>query len=105
MSLIKLAAEKFHTLKELEKYRTEMTKNELDEVFKKKAVWHHGQNGEETPAIWKSQDVHGAIKRAGKHKAPKVEFLYVTNTHRALKTAKTLNKAIEWYHKFIKRTA
>jgi hypothetical protein len=102
--LIKLATENL-SLKDLQEYRIEMTKAELDEVFKKKAVWHHGPNGEETPAIWKSLDVHGAIKRAGNHKTPKAEFLYVTNTHRALRTARTLDKAIKLYHRFIKRTA
>jgi len=101
MSLIKLA----YTLKELEKVRIELTKPELDEVFKQKAVWHHGLNGEETSAVWKALDVKSALKKAGRHKAPVPEFIYVTNTHRAMSTSKTLKGIIHKYHSFIKGTA
>jgi hypothetical protein len=51
MSLIKLAVQHKYTMKELKENRVEMSKSELDEVFKRKAVWHHGTNGEETSAI------------------------------------------------------
>lgn len=94
-----------YTMKELQELRTEMTKSELDEVFKRKAVWHHGPNGEETSAIWKAQDVKRSIKEAGNKLAPQVKFLYVTNTHRAMATSKTLEGAINKFHSFIKRTA
>lgn len=104
MSLIKIAKHRYK-LKDLEKYRTELTKPELDEIFKRKAVWHHGQNGEETSAIWKSQDVDRSLKEAGSNKAPKVHFLYITNTHRAMATSPTLKGAINKYHNFIKGTA
>jgi len=51
--LIKLAKYKYK-MKDLLKYRTELTEAEYKEAFKRKAVWHHGPNGEETCAIWKS---------------------------------------------------
>ena len=97
MSLIKLA-KTHYKMKDLQKYRTELTKSELDEVFKRKAVWHHGQNGEETSAIWKAQ-VFDNLKSC------KPEFTYITNTHRAMATSPTLKGAINKYHSFIKGTA
>ena len=100
--IIKLAS---HNMKELLKNRTELTKDELDEVFKRKAVWHHGPKGEETSAIWKSLDVDRSLKEAGRHKTPVQRFIYVTNTHRAMNTAPSLKGAISRFHKFIKSTA
>ena len=97
MSLIKLA-QTHYKMKDLEKYRTELTKPELDEVFERKAVWHHGPNGEETSAIWKAQ-VFDHIKLC------KPEFVYVTNTHRAMATSPTLKGIINKYHNLIKGTA
>lgn len=99
--LIKIAKYK---MKDLEKYRTEMTKAELDEVFRRKAVWHHGPNGEETSAIWKSQDVDRSIKEAGNNKTPVARFVYITNTHRAMAVSPTLKGAIKKFQ-FIKTTA
>lgn len=96
--LIKVAKYK---MKDLEKYRTEMTKAELDEVFKRKAVWHHGPNGEETSAIWKAQ-VFDHSKNDRISCTP--QFVYVTNTHRAMATAPTLAGIIKKFQ-FIKSTA
>lgn len=90
--LIKVAKYK---MKDLEKYRTEMTKAELDEVFRRKAVWGDGPTA--TSAIWKAQVFD--------HKEPeKIQFVYVTNTHRAMATAPTLKGAIKKFQ-FIKTTA
>lgn len=69
-----------------------LTKEERQEVMDAKAVWHHGPNGEETPAVWKSKDSKGKI-------------VYVTNTHRAYRSSSTLKGAIREYHDFIKGTA
>jgi len=79
--------------KKLEKNKVELTPEEHKIVMDKKAVWHHGPNGEETPAVWKSID-------------PKTKKVtYVTNTHRAYNIAPTLKGAIGRYHSFIKGTA
>lgn len=65
---------------------------ERDLCLKQKAVWHHGQNGKATPAVWKSKGKNG-------------KMTYVTNTHRAYNKASTLKGAIKRYHDFIKGTA
>lgn len=70
-----------------------LTDEEREKVMKADAVWHHGPNGEATPAVWKSKN-----KKTGK-------VTYITNTHRAYNTAPTLKGAISRYHKFIKSTA
>jgi hypothetical protein len=104
MSLIKLAS-KHYKMKDLRKDRVELSKNELDEVFKNKAVWHHGTNGEETSAIWKAYDMKKALAAdKGKH-APVMKYCYITNTHRAMSVSPTLKGAINKYHSFIKGTA
>lgn len=77
----------------LKKNKVPLIDEERAEVMKKKAVWHHGPNGEETPAVWKSKN-----KKTGK-------VTYVTNTHRAYQTRPTLKGAISIYHSFIKGTA
>lgn len=69
-----------------------LTKAERDTVIKAKAVWHNGPNGKPTAAVWKSADSKG-------------NTVYVTNTHRAYNTARTLKGAITRYHTFIKGTA
>ena len=75
----------------LKKNKVNLTDKERDEVMKAKAVWHHGANGEETAAVWKSV-IRG-------------ETWYVTNTHRAYQAKKTLKGAIKSFHDFIKGTA
>jgi len=69
-----------------------LTDEDRDFVFKKKAVWHNGVNGKEESAVWKSKNKNGDIT-------------YVTNTHRAYNTAKSLDAIINKFHNFIKGTA
>jgi len=76
----------------LKKNKVTLTDEERAEVMKRKAVWHMGADGKASPAVWKSVNDKG-------------EVTYVTNTHRAYNTAKTLKGAIGRYHKFIKGTA
>ena len=64
---------------------------ERAKVMKRKAVWHHGPNGEETPAVRKSV-VNG-------------KTWYWTATHRAFQSRPTLAGAISAYHNGIKQTA
>ncbi len=78
--------------KKLQKNKVALTSEERGKVMARKAVWHHGPNGEETPAVWKS------INKAGK-------VTFICHTHRAYNTAPTLEGAISKYHKFIKGTA
>lgn len=78
--------------KTLEKNKVPLTPEEREEVMKSKAIWHHGPKGAPSPAVWKSKGKDG-------------KFTYVTATHRAFNTAKTLKGAISRYHKFIKGTA
>lgn len=86
-------AKKKSKFKKLQDNKVPLTDEERAEVMKRKAVWHHGLNGEATPAVWKSKN-----KKTG-------EVTYVTHTHRAYNTAKTLKGAIGRYHDFIKGTA
>ena len=76
----------------LEKYKKPLTDDERTLVMKRKATWHHGPNGEATPAVWKSVDKKG-------------KCTYITHTHRAFNTATTLKGAIKRYHDFIKGTS
>ncbi len=70
-----------------------LTDDEREIVMKSKAIWHHGQNGKPSPAVWKSKD-----KKTGK-------ITYVTNTHRLYQTGSSLEIAINKYHKYVKETA
>jgi len=81
------------TYKDLNKHRVPLKPEERALVMARKAVWHHGPNGEETPAVWKSVD------------KKKKKTYYVTNTHRAMGVLSSLPAAINRYHKFIKGTA
>jgi hypothetical protein len=85
------AGAKGPTMKTLKANKVKLTDEERKQVMDAKAVWHHGPSGEETPAVWKAQ--------VGD------QTWYVTNTHRAYNTAKSLKGAISRYHKFIKTTA
>lgn len=78
--------------KKLQDNKVPLTDEERALVMKRKAVWHHGPNGEETPAVWKSVNKDGKVT-------------YVTNTHRAFQDRPTLKGAINIYHSFIKGTA
>lgn len=76
--------------KKLKKNRKPLSDEERAEVMKRGAVWHHGPNGEETPAVWKSV-VNG-------------KTWYCCNTHRAIQIKPTLKGAIKAFE-FIKTTA
>ncbi len=78
-------------LKALQKGRALLSRKEHERVMEASAVWHHGPNGRATPAVWKS--IVGD------------EVWYITNTHRAFATTRTLEGAIQKYHGFIKSTA
>ncbi|RLD64032.1 MAG: hypothetical protein DRJ01_02175 [Bacteroidetes bacterium] len=80
------------SIKDLRKIKVPLSANEREQVMEKKAVWHHGPNGEETPAVWKAKDKTGNL-------------FYITNTHRAMQVRPTLKGAIAIFHKFIKGTA
>lgn len=76
----------------LKENRTPLSKEERDIVMAKKAVWHHGPHGEETPAVWKSKNSKG-------------ETRYVCNTHRVGSVAKSLLGAIGNFFRFVKSSA
>tara|TARA_Y100000310_G_scaffold13838_1_gene14118 strand:- start:3050 stop:3736 length:687 start_codon:yes stop_codon:yes gene_type:complete len=78
---------KYETLK---KNKKTLTEEERKQVVDAGAVWHHGPNGEETPAVWKAE-VDG-------------NSWYVCNTHRAYDCKPTLKGAIKAYD-FIETTA
>lgn len=78
--------------KKLQANKVPLEDEERTLVMDRKAVWHHGLNGEATPAVWKSKGKDG-------------KMTYVTNTHRAFNTATTVKGAIKRYHDFIKGTA
>ena len=74
----------------MSKDRAKLTGEERSEVLARKAVWHMGNEGKASPAVWKS--------------VIKGRTWYVTNTHRAFIVASTIKGAINRYHKFIKST-
>jgi hypothetical protein len=85
------AKKKEPDFKTLKKNKVKLTDEERAEVMKREATWHHGLNGEATPAVWKAE-VDG-------------KTWFVTATHRAYNVRPTLRGAISRYHKFIKGTA
>jgi hypothetical protein len=89
VKMLKKRRSSFQVLKE---NKVPLSKPERSEVMERGAVWHHGKNGAESPAVWKSKDSSGKTQ-------------FVTNTHRAYGKAPTLKGAINKYHKFIKGTA
>ena len=94
---MKLARQVLFLIKEGYEFKTlkdnklPLTPEEREEVMNAKAVWHHGPNGKETPAISKAE-VRG-------------KTIYFTYTHRAFDSAPTLKGAIKCFHDFIKETA
>jgi hypothetical protein len=76
----------------LKKNKVKLTDEERDSVMKGKAVWHHGPDGAESPAVWKS------VNREGKN-------TFVASTHRCYKTASTVKGAIHHYHNGVKQSA
>lgn len=76
----------------LKKNAVKLTDEERAEVMRRKATWHHGPKGEETPAVRKST-IDG-------------KDWYWCGTHRAWSGGKTtLKGAINAYHRFVKSTA
>ena len=55
-------AKKRSSIRKLKDERINLTPEEREEVMKADAVWHHGPNGEETPAVWKSKDKKTDLK-------------------------------------------
>ena len=86
-----IGAKKEPKLDVLKENKRQLTSEERDAVMSEGAVWHHGPNGEESPAVWKSV-VDG-------------KDWFITNTHRAYQCKTTLSAAINAYHNFIKSTA
>ena len=86
----KYAASKGPKMETLKKNRSVLTDEERKEIMDGGAIWHHGPNGKETPAVWKSI-VDG-------------KTWYVCNTHRAYQCKSTLKGAINAYD-FIETTA
>ena len=72
--------------------RIQLTDEERQQVMDAKAVWHHGPNGEESPAVWKSKNSRD-------------EIVYVTNTHRVYQTSSDLKECIQLFHDVVKETA
>jgi len=77
-------------MKTLKKNKKPLTDEERQLVMSADATWHHGPNGEKTPAVWKSE--------------VKGKMWYVCNTHRAMQVKPTIKGAIAAF-KFIKTTA
>jgi hypothetical protein len=88
-----LMEEKKSKFQKLKDNKVPLTDEERKKVMDADAVWHHGLNGAPSPAVWKSKD-----KKTGK-------VTYVTNTHRLYQTAKTVETAINKYHKYVKQTS
>ncbi|MHA1469104.1 MAG: hypothetical protein ACTSSP_00935 [Candidatus Asgardarchaeia archaeon] len=86
----KYARSKGPEMKTLKKNRRTLTDEERKKVMEAGAVWHHGPNGESTPAVWKAV-VNG-------------KTWYVCNTHRAYQCKPTLKGAIKEFD-FIETTA
>ena len=88
-----LLTEGGNEFKKLKDNKKPLTDEERKKVMDAKAVWHHGPNGEETPAVWKSV-------------CPKTDKVtYVTNTHRCYQTASSVEGACSKFHKVVKGTA
>ena len=87
---IKYANTKGPKMETLKKNKKNLTNEERKEVMDRGAVWHHGPNGEATPAVWKAE-VDG-------------KMWFVCNTHRAYQCKPTLKGAISSYD-FIETTS
>lgn len=83
-------SQKRHRL--LKKHRKPLAPEERAEVMARDATWHHGPNGKETPAVWKSV-------------LPSGEVVYGCNTHRSGATKPSLKGAISAYHNGVKQSA
>ena len=79
--------------KQLQSHKVPLSSKERSQVMQAKAVWHHGPNGEPTPAVWKSLN-----PKTGK-------INYISNTHRCYQSKTTLPAAIAAYHKVVEPSA
>jgi len=75
----------------LKKNRVDLTNAEREKIMRSHAYWHHGRKGRATPAIFKAM-IGGCP-------------YYVPHTHRAYRCLRTLDGAINQFHKYIKQTA
>jgi YHS domain-containing protein len=75
----------------LKDHTVKLTDEERREVMKAGATWHHGKNGEATPAVRKSKI--------------KGQTWYWCSTHRYGQVRKTLKSAISAYHNGVKQSA
>ena len=89
-SLESVTEAKSPKMKALKDNRVELEPSERKEVMRRKAVWHHGPGGKDSPAVWKSV-VRG-------------KTYFVCNTHRAAAVKPTLKGAIRAFD-FIKTTS
>ena len=85
-----LEAKRGPDIKRLKKGRRTLTPEERKQVMDAGAVWHHGPDGESTPAVWKAV-VDG-------------KTWYACNTHRAGAVKPTLKGAIRAFD-FVKTTS
>ena len=78
----------------LKKNKVPLTDQEREQCLKAEATWnsHPDPSKNPIPAVWKSKNKNGDVT-------------YITNTHRAWRSAPTLKGAIRHYHDFIKGTA
>ena len=87
-----LLTEAKNEFKKLQDNKVPLTDEERKQVMDADATWHHGPNGEATPAVWKSENKNGKVT-------------YITNTHRLYQTSATLQSIINKFHKYVKQTA
>ncbi len=84
MRAYELKEKKKTELEVLKDNKIPLTDEERKQVMDAGATWHHGKNGEPSPAVWKSKDSDGKIK-------------YVCNTHRMYQSRNSLSAAINAY--------
>lgn len=85
----------------LQKNKIPLTEEERKKVFKEDAVWHNGTSID--PNTGKKVKKNSAVWKSKNPKTGKIT--YVTATHRAYNTAKSLKAIINKYHNCIKGTA
>lgn len=75
------------TFATLNKHKVKLTPEEREQAINGGAVWHKGQNGEATCAIWKS--------------VVKGKTYYGCNTHRCFQSKSTLAAAVKAFHEVV----
>jgi len=91
MRAYEILTESPQNLDVIKKNKVPLTDEERKKVMAAGATWHHGPNGEPSPAVWKGKDSKG-------------KMWYICSTHRAFAAEDTLAKAIKKYD-FIETTA